>query len=70
MKYGFIPESRPVAAQVVQVSETGIIVRRAFVRADGSLGSYMEEEEDEDFSFDKVYETEVEALAAVSVVGI
>jgi hypothetical protein len=69
MKYGFIPGSSPVAAQVVQVSETGIIIRRAFVQADGNLGSYMEEEED--FSFDwKVYETEAEALAGVSGVGI
>ena len=69
MKYGFIPESSPVAAQVVQVSEAGIIIRRAFVQADGNLGSYMEEEED--FSFDwKVYETEAEALAGISGVGI
>lgn len=63
MKFGFSSKSSPVAAQVLQVSVTGVVCGRAFVQSNGSLGAYSDEQED--FPYEgEVFETEAEALAA------
>ena len=61
MKYAHVKRNGFVAAQVLQLSDNGYIVGRAFVQADGGLGSYSNEEEDIRWEGDKTYPTEREA---------